>query len=392
MSGALLPNITRNSAVQPLYDPYGSDPADVNVVASTITVSGGAGGLGITMLNDAGIVFASGAAPGADSYGMNLNANISTSSGVVNAASIYNYGTGTMGTLQVGNIAVSGAGTAAPASGTFAVIGGDSSQNMSMRGNTLDLQFSTITNSLAGNGIITFADSVFVKPSGSTGAGSVSILNGSASSNFNQYTLAVNGDGAGGGELALTRFQGASSYPVYNIDNDGNMLFKDPGAIVYADNLSTIALQAGSIVVPNQGRTLVSSGSPIPSAALNSGATIANIDFAGSVGQFIAVTTGGIYSLQGTLSVTGSAGLNRAFTVNVVSTDGVTAGLSYPIYNATNTTVYSGTGALTGVQIPICAVFKATDNKVSVSCSCPTITGAETLDFAMSVTTISRLL
>lgn len=392
MSGTFIPTATRASQKVPYFATTTGSPQVIT--ASTIAVVGDSNDIGITMLNDSQIIFASGAVPGADSYGMSIYNGVSTSSGVapvVNALGVYNFGNGTYGSLLAGDIVLAGKGTVNTASGVFPVISGDSSQNISMRGNSLDLQFSTITNSLAGNSILTFADTVAIRPAGASGAGALAITNGSASSNLNTYQLAVNGDGALGGNLALTRFQGGSSFPVYNIDNNGNMLFQDPGAIIYADNLSTIALQAGSVVVPSQGRSLVSSGSPIPQANLNSGATVANINFAGSIGEFIPVTTGGIYSLQGTLAVTGSAGLSRGFTVNVVSTDGVTAGLSYPIYNATNTAVYSGTGALAGVQIPICAVFKATDNKVSVSCACPGLTGGETLGFAMSLTTISRL-
>jgi hypothetical protein len=391
MSGTFVPTATRASVkVAYFATETGINVSSIN--ANTLTIDGDGSGTGISMLNNADIIFADGATVGANAMAIaNFDGNISTLAGVKTPLSIYDYGNGTYGTTQVGGLIVSGSATSNTASGSFAIIDGNNTADLSIASRVLDLQVSSITNTL-GN-FVQFEENLFVRPpiGQTTAGGSVSIVNGAGCSNFNQYSLTVNGDGALGGQLALTRFQGVSSYPVLNIDNDGNMLFKDPGAIVYADNLSTIALQAGSIVVPNQGRSLVSSGSPIPSASLNSGATVANIDFAGSVGEFIAVTTGGVYSLQGTLAVTGSAGLSRAFTVNVVSTDGVTAGLSYPIYNATNTAVYSGTGALAGVQIPICAVFKATDNKVSVSCACPTITGAETLDFAMSVTTISRL-
>jgi hypothetical protein len=255
------------------------------------------------------------------------------------------------------------------------------------------MNVSTITNPSAN--FIQFQETVIVRPpigSAVSVPGSLSLFNNTGASNFNQYTMAVNGDGANGGQFTMTRFQGGSSFPVFNIDNDGNMLFQDPGARVYADNLSTIALQAGSIVVPGQGRTLISTGSPVPSASLNSGATVANVDFGGSIGQFIPVTVGGVYCLQGSIAVTASAGLTTPFTVNVVSTDGVSPGTNYPVYSGISTAPYAtGGGTMATVYVPITTTLKAGFDKISVSVACAGLTGGETLVVDMGAVTLVRI-
>jgi hypothetical protein len=274
-----------------------------------------------------------------------------------------------------------------------AVIDGDINANMNFSSKVLDMKVSTITNTSAN--FIQFEENLFVRPplGQTTAGGSVSIVNGAGCSNFNQYSLAVNGDGVLGGQLALTRFQGASSFPVFNVDNDGNMLFKDPGAIVYADNFSTIALQAGSVTVAGTGRTLISTGSPTPTVTLTSAGTIGNIDFGGAIGEFIPVVVGGVYTLQGSIAVTASAGLSKPFTVSVVCSDGVNPGTGYTVYGQINTGPYAtGTGALATVYLPVSMTLKADFDKIAVSCSASTLAAAETVTVDMGPVTLTRSL
>jgi hypothetical protein len=392
MSGTFLPTATRASVkVAYFATETGINVSSINT--NTITVDGDGAGTGISMLNNADIIFADGATVGANSMAIaNFDGGISTLAGVKTPLSIYDYGNGTYGTTQVGGLIIGGSASTNDGSGSFAIIDGNNTADLSIASRVMDLQVSSITNTL-GN-FIQFEENLIVRPplGQTTAGGSVNIFNGASCSNFNQYSLTVNGDGALGGQLALTRFQGGSSYPVLNVDNDGNMLFKDPGAIVYADNLSTIALQAGSIVVPGQGRTLISTGSPVPSVTLTNTGTVGNVDFGGSIGQFIPVTVGSVVCLQGAIAVTASAGVSTPFTVNVVSTDGVSPGVNYPVYSGIGTAPYAtGTGSMASIYVPITTTLKAGFDKISVSASCPGLTGGQTLTVDMGAVTLVRI-
>jgi hypothetical protein len=393
MSGTFVPTATRASVkVAYFATETGINVSSIN--ANTLTIDGDGSGTGISMLNNSDIIFADGATVGANSMAIaNFDGNISTLAGVKTPLSIYDYGNGTYGTTQVGGLIVSGSATSNTASGSFAIIDGNNTADLSINSRVLDLQVSSITNS-AGN-FVQFEENLFVRPpiGQTTAGGSVSIVNGAACSNFNQYSLAVNGDGALGGQLALTRFQGVSSFPVFNIDNDGNMLFKDPGARVYADNLSTIALQAGSVTVAGTGRTLISTGSPIPTVTLTSAGTVGNIDFGAPIGEFIPVVVGGVYTLQGSIAVTASAGLSKPFSVSVVCSDGVNPGTGYTVYGQINSAPYAtGTGSLVTVYLPVSMTLKADFDKIAVSCSATTLAAAETVTVDMGPVTMTRSL
>ena len=195
MSGTFVPTATRASVkVAYFATETGINVSSIN--ANTLTIDGDGSGTGISMLNNSDIIFADGATVGANSMAIaNFDGNISTLAGVKTPLSIYDYGNGTYGTTQVGGLIVSGSATSNTASGSFAIIDGNNTADLSIASRVLDLQVSSITNTL-GN-FVQFEENLFVRPplGQTTAGGSVSIVNGAGCSNFNQYSLTVNGDG-----------------------------------------------------------------------------------------------------------------------------------------------------------------------------------------------------
>lgn len=305
MSGTFVPTATRASQKVAYFATVGgintSSITTNTVTANSIltssinsqvmTIAGDSNATGISMINNANIIFADGATIGANSMAIaNFDTSISTINGVKTPLSIYDYGSGLNGFTQVGGLIVSGSAVTSSSTGNFSVIDGDASRNMALYG-------------------------------------------------------------------------------------------------------STITLQGDKVNFPNAGRTLVSTGSPVPSVTLTSNATVGNVNFGGSVGQFITAVTGGTYTLQGAIAVTASAGLTTPFTVNVVCTDGVNPGTNYPVYSGISTAPYAtGTGSMASVYVPITTTLKTDFNKISVSASCPGLTGAQTLTVDMGAVTLVRTL
>jgi hypothetical protein len=314
----------------------------------------------------------------------NFDGNISTLAGVKTPLSIYDYGNGAYGTTQVGGLIVSGSATNNTASGSFAIIDGNNTADLSINSRVLDFQVSSITNTL-GN-FIQFEENLIVRPplGQTTAGGGVNIFNGASCSNFNQYQLAVNGDGALGGQLALTRFQGGSSFPVLNIDNDGNMLFKDPGAIVYADNLSTIALQAGTV----NGGSLLGSAQGLLGAFSGGTTGASQTAFLTTGGSSnIAVTQGAVMCLEGTVNVdtvVAGADFGWSLTLNNGAQDiEIIGGITTP---------YKTGGALSGAKLPFATTFVAQGPTVQLFVTSGNGAGvADTVQANLNTPTIVRV-
>lgn len=157
-------------------------------------------------------------------------------------------------------------------------------------------------------------------------------------------------------------------------------------------NAGTGAITGGSLTATGAGGVSVSASSILtittsPTAGINAGATVNNVDWTtfGIVGntKFLQLIPGATYALMGSIAVDTSAGMTaRGFSVSVSITSGSGPVQSYDLLNASSIK-YTGT-ALSQAYFPFSVVFKAGTDKLTLGISCPTISGAETMDLYLA--------
>lgn len=395
MSGTFLPTATRASA-KVAYFATENAITTSSITTSTITAASivtdtlvvdGNGSNGVKVLNAVPIVFSDIGSVSTNAMSIsNFGApGTSTLSGYKFPLTVFNTASGANGYTKVGGLIVAGSAiNAGDAAAVSAVIDGDINANMNFSSKVLDMKVSTITNTSAN--FIQFEKNVFIRPAigSATSAGSLSLVNGAGASNFNQFSLEVNGDGANGGQLALTRFQGVSAFPVFNIDNDGNMLFKDAGATVFADNLSTIALQAGTV----NGDSLFGSSRGLLGSFSGGTTGASQTGFLTTGGSSnIAVTQGAVMCLEGTVNVdtvVAGADFGWALTLNNGAQDvEIIGGITTP---------YKSGGALSGANLPFATTFVAQGANVQLFVTSGAgAGGADTVQANLNTPTLIRV-
>lgn len=290
--------------------------------------------------------------------------------------------------IQVSTIAINNSGAGLSFTTQQGLISAVSS--LAISGTNLDLRVSTITNSASGNSIITVSETVVIGPQPSipTGSGALSLTTGPTASQSNLWQFVAEGDlpvPANAGLFTFTRLSGGSSFPVYQVDSNGDMTMLDPGAKFTSPQLSTIDIQAGTV-----------NGSPLnaPSRTLlgsySGGTTGSNVQgFLTSGGSSnIAVTSNAVMCLEGTINVeTAVAGGDFGF--SVVLNNGAQ---DVTILNGNANAFKTGSGALAQVSLPFNTTFIAQGANVQVYVDTGSGAGAgDTVTGTLATPTLIRI-